>query len=828
MNKPALPASASPSFTKLRARLRVAALLFGYLVFLSAASYAQQTAATEQRAVLNRYCVTCHNEKLKTAGLMLDHLDVKDPGAAAETWEKVVKKLRASQMPPAGAPRPAESVLASLVDDLETGLDQAAATSLNPGRTILHRLNRNEYAAAVGDLLGVDPGAIDMQALLPADDAGYGFDNIGDVLTVSPLLMEGYLSAARKISRLAVGNRNAQPVSETYESPKYELQNGRMSEDLPFGSRGGTSIRHFFPLDGEYTIKIRLQRNADYYVLGLAARRQIEVRLDGARIGAFAFGGSGDEDGTFGATSFGSSEAREDADFEVRAGVRAGMRALGVTFPNVTLEPEGVYLPPVTDYGYAMDYGNPDVEPALGSVTIAGPYDAKGLGETASRERIFTCRPTPSLPSFAADAERQCAARILSTLARRAYRRPVTAEDTADLMEIYTTSRSMDGNGMGAAMGGFEEGIQTGIQRILVDPEFLFRIERDPSGLPPRTAYRVNDIELASRLSFFLWSSIPDEELLTVAERGRLQDPAVLEGQVRRMLADPRSAALVENFAGQWLYLRNVKAVWPNPDVFPDFSANLRHAFQAESELFFESMLREDRSVLDLLRADYTYVNEPLARHYGIPNVYGNHFRRVPLTDENRHGLLGQGSILSVTSYATRTSPVMRGKWVLEQLMGTPPPPPPPDVPSLEEKNEENGRSLTMREQMERHRVNPACASCHKIMDPLGFALDNFDATGRWREMEGNTPIDSSGILPDGTEFHGPVELRNHLLKRPEQIVHTITEKLLTYALGRGVEYYDVPAIRKIIRDARPTDYRWSSLILGIVDSPPFRMRRTR
>ena len=817
-------ASTKPAFAKLQIWLRVIALQFGYILFLSTASYAQQKIVTEQRALLNRYCVTCHNEKLQTAGLTLDQLDLEDLGAEAKTWEKVVKKLRASQMPPSGAPRPTDPVLASLVDYLETGLDQSAATNLNPGRTILHRLNRIEYATAVRDLLGLGPGAIDIQALLPVDDSGYGFDNIGDVLTVSPLLMEGYLSAARKISRLAVGNRNAQAVSETYESPKYELQNGRMSEDLPFGSRGGTSIEHFFPLDGEYTIKIRLQRNADYYVLGLAARRQIEVRLDGERIGKFTFGGSGEEDGAFGATSFGTSEGIEDADFEVRANVKAGMRMLGVTFPNVTLEPEGVYQPPVTDYGYAMDYGNPDVEPAVGSVTIAGPYNAKGLGETVSRKRIFTCRPTTAVPSSNTDAERHCAAHILSTLARRAYRRPVTAEDTAALMEIYNTGRSMVGNDVGS----FEEGIQTAIQRILVDPEFLFRIERDPSGLPSGTAYRVNDIELASRLSFFLWSSIPDEELLAVAERGRLQDPAVLDGQVRRMLADPRSAAIVENFAGQWLYLRNVKLVWPNPDFFPDFSPNLRHAFEAESKLFFKSMLREDRSVLDLLLADYTYLNEPLARHYGIPNIYGNHFRRVSLADENRHGLLGQGSILTVTSYATRTSPVLRGKWVLEQLMGTPPPPPPPDVPSLEEKNEENGRSLTMREQMERHRVNPACATCHKIMDPLGFALDNFDATGRWREMEGNTPIDSSGVLPDGTEFHGPVELRNHLLKRPEQIVHTVTEKLLTYALGRGTEYYDVPAIRKIIRDSRPTDYRWSSLILGIVDSPPFRMRRTR
>jgi hypothetical protein len=459
-----------------------------------------------------------------------------------------------------------------------------------------------------------------------------------------------------------------------------------------------------------------------------------------------------------------------------------------------------------------MDYGNADTEPALDAVVVGGPFSATGLSHTAGRKKVFVCHPADGAE------EQACAKRILSTLARRAYRRPVSAQDVEALLAFYAAGRSD---------GGFEEGVKAALQRILVDPEFLFRIERDPPANSTATVHRVSDLELASRLSFFLWSSIPDDALLELAEHNRLSDPAVLEEQVRRMLADQRSRALVENFGGQWLYLRNVQKVWPNPDVFPEFAANLRNDFQTETELFFESMLREDRSVLDLLRADYTFLNERLARHYGIPNVYGSHFRKVALTDKNRRGLLGQASILSVTSYATRTSPVLRGKWVLEQLMGTPPPPPPPDVPSLEEKKGEDGKPLTMREQMEQHRKNPACASCHRLMDPLGFALDNYDATGKWRTKEGNTPIDASGVLPDGATFQGPGELSELLLRRPEQIAYTITEKLLTYALGRGPEYYDAPAIRSILRRSAPTEYRWSSIILGIAESAPFQMRRS-
>ncbi|MCZ6489178.1 MAG: DUF1592 domain-containing protein, partial [Acidobacteria bacterium] len=677
--------------------------------------------ASPQRALLNRYCVTCHNEKLKTADLMLDQMDVENVSEGAEVWEKVVRKLRTGQMPPAGAPRPDEAAYDSFAAYLETELDRAAAAKPDPGRPAVHRLNRAEYTNAIRDLLAIDTDTMDIMSLLPVDDSGYGFDNIGDVLSVSPLLMEGYMAASRKISRLAVGDIATRPVFETYDIPKYLLQEDRMSEELPFGSRGGTVIRHYFPVDAEYVLKIRLQRNADYYILGLAEPRHLDVRLDGERIQLFTVGGALDgkpTEANIAGPQYGQRAEAEymrsaDEKLELRFPAKAGLHRVGVTFLNVTAEPEGVFQPPLTDYSYALDYGNPDTEPAVGSVTIGGPYNPKGLGDTASRRKIFVCRPEGG------NDEEACARKILSTLARRAYRRPVTGDDIETLLGFYRDRRSE-----GRSEGGFEEGIQTALQRILVDPEFLFRIERDPANVVPGAAYRISDLELASRLSFFLWSSIPDDELLGLAERGQLQDPEVLDRQVRRMLADSRSKSLVSNFAGQWLYLRNVQAVWPNPDVFPDFAANLREAFQKETELFFESILREDRSVLDLLNADYTFVNERLARHYGIPNIYGSHFRRVTLSDENRRGLLGQGSILTVTSYATRTSPTLRGKWVLEQLLGTPPLPPPPDVPSLEEKKDDDGKPLTMRQQMELHRVKPACASCHKSMDPLGFALE--------------------------------------------------------------------------------------------------------
>jgi hypothetical protein len=595
------------------------------------------------------------------------------------------------------------------------------------------------------------------------------------------------------------------------------MQYDRMSEDLPFGSRGGIAARHYFPLDGEYEIKIRLMRNSKTDIIGLAKMRQLDVRLDGAKIKSYMVGGVAD-DGT-GAFDRDPVDAKNDPlhtfdeGMNIRIPVKTGAHSVAVAFLSVTTEPEKPVQPPATDYAYTQDdsYGNYEVESAVGSVTITGPFDARGIGTTPSRQKIFVCRPSGRIEEDA------CARRIFSGLSRLAYRRPVTDKDVQPLLMVFSEARNE---------GGFEEGIQAGLQRLLVDPEFLFRIQRDPARTAAANAYPLSDLELASRLSFFLWSSIPDASLLDLAERGRLKDQAILEQQVRRMLADDRSTALVRNFFGQWLYLRNVARVWPEPEVFPSFDQNLREAFERETELFLESQLREDRPAPELLSADYTFVNERLARHYGIRNVYGSHFRRVALTDDNRKGLLGQGSVLTLTSYSARTAPTIRGKWLLENILGTPPPPPPPNVPSLGE-GKKDGRQLTMREQMEEHRANPACATCHRLMDPLGFALENFDATGKWRtlDIDGVSAIDASGALPDGTKFSGPAELRKLLLGRTDQFMNTLIQKMLTYSLGRGVEYYDAPAIRGIRRVAAQSGYRWSAIITGIVKSTPFQMR---
>jgi hypothetical protein len=626
--------------------------------------------------------------------------------------------------------------------------------------------------------------------------------------------------AAGKISRLAIGDPAIRPSIVMYKPSEHLEQEGRMSEDLPFGSRGGMAIQHPFPVDGEYIIKVLLKRNHREYIVGLAEPHQLDVFVDRKRIRRFTVGG--EHKGVSGpifasANRVGEPEQETyehsaDADLELRIPVKAGTRLVGVTFQQSSLEPEGAILPRFTGFGKNQWKGG---DPGVGSVSIRGPYDVKGSGETVSRSKIFVCKPAGS------EDEDLCAKKIISRLARRAYRRPVTDGDVEPLVNLYR---------LGREEGDFEAGIEMALQSILVNPEFLARIERDPANVGPNAPYPLSNIELASRLSFFLWSSIPDEELLDLAEGGSLKDPGVLEQQVERMLADSRSKALIHNFAGQWLYLRNVAMITPDSVLFPDFDDNLRDAFQRETELFFESMVREDRSVLDLLDADYTFVNERLARHYGIPNIYGSRFRRVPLSDANRRGLLGQSSILMVTSYANRTSPVLRGKYVLGELLGTPPPPPPPNIPALEEKSKEDGRLLTMREQMEQHRANAVCASCHRLMDPIGFALENFDAIGGWREVSNETgsAIDASGELPDGTKFEGAVELRQVLMNHPEQFLRNVTEKLLTYALGRGVEYYDAPAIRKILRGAATSDYRWSSLVLGIVRSTPFQMRRAR
>ena len=857
-------------------------------------------AGRPQRALLDRYCVACHNERRRTGGLALDALDVSRVGEAPEVWERVVLKLRGGMMPPAGRPRPAPAEYEGFRAWLEAELDRAAASKIEPGRVPTHRLNRAEYANAVRDLLALE---IDGAALLPADDVGHGFDNLAGTLALSPALMERYLAAARRISRLAVGDPTIGPgfTSQTYVVPINLAQNDRMSEDLPFGSRAGLAVRHRFPLDGEYVVTVRLKRSVYEYIVNLEEAHDLDVRIDGRRVARFRVGGESPGrpapvsfSGTFvaaggrGYPSQAWDDYRTGADegLAVRVEVGAGTRVVGVSFAGQSWEHEGVLQPPLREYGATVtettDTSSRPEGPGVGSVAIDGPYGAAGPGETASRARIFVCRPdespvaragegalpagpaaaspTPARangrgsgagapaaaratapsrvdshagsgrtalgrdaegghPGPAADGGEVCARTILGRLARRAYRRPVGEDDLAPLLAFYRTGR---------AAGGFEAGIQAAIERLLIDPEFLFRIERDPEGLAPGAPYRLADLELASRLSFFLWSSIPDDELLDAAAGGRLSDAAERERQVRRMLADPRASALVENFAGQWLALRSVDGLAPDPNLFPAFDENLRGALRRETDLFVASQLREDRSVVDLLRADYTFLNERLARHYGVPGVSGNHFRRVTLPDERRAGLLGHGSVLAVTSYGNRTSPVLRAKWLLENVLGTPPAPPPPDIPPLPESGAAAGEPRTVRERLARHRENAACAICHAPMDPLGFALENFDALGAWRTLDAGVPIDASAVLADGaTRFDGPAGLRRVLLDRSEQFVETVTEKLLTYALGRGIEHYDRPVIRAVVRAAAADDYRWSSLILGIVESTPFRMRRT-
>jgi hypothetical protein len=777
----------------------------------------QQPAASQSpdasgphRQVLDRYCLGCHNDRLKTAGLSLANVDPARVERDPEVWEKVARKLRSRAMPPAGRPRPDEATYDAFAAALEGRLDDAAAARPNPGRRVTHRLNRAEYANAVRDLLLVDVDAVDGRALLPPDDTGYGFDNIADVLSVSPMLLERYMSAARKIARLAVGDLTLKPGSQTYTVPKYLRQDDRVSDDLPFGSRAGLSVRHYFPVSGEYAVKVNLLRTYTDLIRGLAEPHQLQVRVDGRLVQQFTVGGTADADGNRKSREQLNEDQRMgDARLEARFTADAGPHLVGVSFVKNEVVAEGFLEPQfsVTSYAYA---GDTDVLPGISSIVVRGPYNPNALGETPSRQRLFTCRPE------APRDEEPCAKEVLSTVARRAYRRPLDAGDVQALLGYYKEGR---------AGGSFDAGIQLAVQKILVSPDFLFRVERDPGDVRPGTQYRISDLELASRLSFFLWSSIPDDELLEVAARGRLKG-AVLDEQVRRLLKDPRSVSLVTNFAGQWLQVRNIRHALPDPIQYPEFDENLRQAFQRETDLFLESQIRADRSVVELLTADYTFVNERLAQHYGIPNVYGNHFRRVALQDVNRRGLLGQGTVLTITSYANRTAPTIRGKWLLENVLGEPPPPPPPDVPSLQDEAQ-GAKPRSMRERLEQHRTNSACASCHSRMDPLGFALENFDAVGGWRStLDGSTKIDASGTLPDGTPFDGPAALREALLERRHDFVRTLTEKLLTYALGRGVEYYDFPAVRRILRATAGDEHRWSGLILEIVKSVPFQMRK--
>ena len=756
----------------------------------------EERTTADHRAVLDRYCVTCHNDQLRTGNLSLDSIDSEDVSLDASTWEKVLQKMQTQSMPPPGRPRPDTETYNAFASWAQTELDNAAARAPNPGRPTMHRLNRLEYANAIRDLIGME---IDSDVLLPADDLAFGFDNNADILTVAPGMMGRYMSVARKISRLAIGDPSIEPDIVRYPVSSVLNQNERMSEELPFGSRGGTSLRHHFPLDGEYIVRVGLQGNR-------REPQEVDVRIDGVRVGLLRVGRW-------------STEEDEDPLY-VRFPARAGTHVVSVTFAERTGVTEGVAPSHLPIWTFSTGRGFVD-RMALESIQVEGPYapDTIGSGvdgerESVSRQRIFVCRPG----SDGQVTEVACADEILGSLARRAYRRPINEVDLSVLRDFYVAGRED---------GSFDMGIQRALEMILVDPEFLFRIERDPNGIAPRTAYWVSDLELASRLSFFLWSSVPDDELLEVAESGRLRDESVLEEQVERMLADDRSRVLVTSFASQWLSLRRMRSVTPDVKAFPAFDDNLRDDLVRETELFVESQLREDRSVVDLLTADYTFINERLARHYGIENVYGSRFRRVQWNDDRRRGLLGQGSILTVTSHATRTSPVVRGKWILENILGTPPPPPPPDVPPLPDR-EDTGVVQSIRERMEEHRANPVCANCHSRMDPLGFALEHFDAIGKWRENgPSDTAIDPSGTLPDGTGFADLPELREILFSRRHEFVTTVTEKLLTYALGRGLEYYDRPAIRAIVRDAASDNFRWSSLLAGVAQSLPFQMRRS-
>ena len=770
------------------------------------------TASTAQAAPvaeeIERYCVRCHNARLQTGGLVLETLDPAQPGAHIAVWEQVIRKLRAGVMPPAGAPRPDSATYGRMIDELETALDAHAATAPNPGRTSVHRLNRTEYTNAIRDLLALE---IDGETLLPGDNSLQGFDNIAEVLTMSPGLLERYLLAAKKISRLALGDPSIRPETTVYRLPYLTLvQDVRMSEELPFGSRGGTAVRHYFPADGEYEVRLYLQRNSlnlGNNVRGLDARNLLDLRLDGKRLERFDIRPDLAEMGRGGYVV-----DKTDEQLQLRITTTAGEHTLGVAFNRDHWYVEGVgmsKLPAASDgYGSGtqtnVNFGR--IDSGLDRIEITGPFNAARPSATASRERLFTCRPSDP-------GDDACAAEILRTVARRAWRRPVAANELDMLLGFFRAGRD--------EAGAFDDGIEQGLVRVLTDPAFLFRVEHDPAGAAPGAPYRLGGLDLASRLSFFLWSSLPDDALIEAAAAGQFDDPAAVDVQVGRMLDDPRSDALIDNFFGQWLLLRNVETAQPDPQAFPEFDDNLRAAFERESRLLLQYQLRADRPLTELLTADYTFVNQRLAHHYGIPGVVGSHFRRVPLPDGNRAGLLGHGSLLTVTSYPDRTSVVLRGKFVLENILGTPPPAPPAEVPPLEA-TEVHG---SLRQRMEQHRANPVCATCHAQIDPLGFALENFDGIGKWRAEDGEVAVDASGVLPDGTPFDGPSTFRNALLGRVAAYRATLAERLLTYALGRTLSPADMPAVREIMRRTAAEGDTWRALIRNVTRSLPFRMR---
>jgi hypothetical protein len=752
-------------------------------------------------ALVKNYCIDCHDSGQRKGDLSLEEVDPAKAGSNPELWEKVVEKLHHRHMPPLGEPRPDDAAYQRVVAQLTSSLDQAAATAPNPGRTeTFRRLNRTEYQNAIRDLLGV---SIDATTLLPNDEPSHGFDNV-TVGNLSPTLLDRYVSAAQKIARLAIGAPRKAPGGDTFRI-KPDVTQEEHVEGLPLGTRGGAIFPYTFPQDGAYEIQVRLARDRNEQVEGLKKPHEVEVLIDRERIALETVTPPGSD----------KNAEKVDAHLKFRVQVKAGPHDVGVTFiknPSLLLETER--QPFIARYNM---HRHPRTAPALYQVTINGPFEIKGPGDTPSRRMIFG--PLAALKANPA-SEEQKAEVVLSNLMRRAYRRPIVPDDLRKPMQFFREGA--------AEGGGFDGGIENALSAVLVSPQFLFRIETDPASVAPGTVYRVSDLDLASRLSFFLWSSLPDDALLDAAVRGDLRQPKRLEQEVRRMLADERSSSLVTNFASQWLHLRSLESVTPDLRRFPNFDDNLRQAFRQETELFFESILREDRSITDLLAADYTFVNERLAKHYGIPHIYGSHFRRVSFANDperQRGGLLRQGSILTVTSYATRTSPVIRGKWILDNLLATPPPPPLPNVPALDDNTV--SASLPIRERLAAHRANPACASCHNLMDPIGFSLENFDAVGRWRTSEERKPIDASGGLPDGSTFVGVAALEHGLLQRPELFAGALTEKLLVFALGRGVEYYDAPAIREIVRRANADNFRFSSLILGIVNSTPFQMRKS-